>query len=1268
MKWFEANHIEAWSHRVDARINLSLLVAQLVRASVASVEDYDFPTGDSAQRPGYDGRLVARPALGFEHFLPDGKSVWEFGTNEDPIDKVGKDCKARTETPGSGVDPSNTTLVLITGRVWRHKTTILDWIAEKKKKSSPWKDIKVYDAVALEAWLELCPGVAAAIARDVVGTLPKTGALSPEEFWNEYAGRFEPHLIEQVAVAGRAEQSVTMLQQLLDTPQVFRWQGDSLAEVLAFMVASIRLAPEDDRKFLQSRVLIVETEEAARLLKGSRHLIFAVYRDARTHAGALSDHHVVIAPMGRESIRSAAATRLGRPNSHEMAEALKVMGLDEFRARRLAQECDRSVTILARRITSGVAALPPWHTATELIPALLAGAWDTSSTGDREVLAQLAGFPTYEQFEPTVRRFRQMEDAPIETVDRVWVVRAPVDVFVNLANLLGPEHFEALGTAANKVFGNLDPTLSLAGDERPLARMRGEDLPPHSHWLREGLTNTLLIVAALGPQSDLAIPNGVTPQAFVDGLIAAIPSLNSDYRVLASLRQQLPLLMEAAPVPLLQALEHLLEGDGANLKPIFQDDRNKSSIFTSSPHTQLLWALELIAWDPAYLLRAALILLKLAAIDPGGSLANRPSRSLRTIFLSWRPATNATLRLRLVVLDALIAADGNRSWPLLMALLPKGHDVADVGLKPIFREAGASESEVMTYALLYETHNAVLGRALNLAGTHAYRWSDLVDALHTLSDEQKTRVIHGLQQTLKDFPDAAKTELWEKLARIIRHHRAWPQAAWSLGDQYLSQLEAIQEQLQPSDPIQQTLWLFEEAYPMIENPEGKGSIEEVERLRNEAIQALVQKRGSGALFELAAHAKNPRFIGLAAGQVIDDTRELMAIALQAFSRGDSLDGFVSLVSAAAVYRFPMEWTATVREAFQTKSITTSQLVTLTVGWTHERTTWDFVASFGDDAWDLYWSLKNGWGIRGSSNDITYAVEQYLRVNRSETVVLELFPQFAEISSEQLLSTLDQFDRRLAAEPELINAGNLHFYLQQVFKTLRSRDDVRPEQLAVQEYRYLSLFRYGAYGEDSFPLELEKFMAESPEFFVRILSDVYSPASDRGKEIEVTEQERGRAHIGWTLLEGFKTIPGQEGTQIDPSELQTWAEDVLELAKRADRFEIAGEQIGALVAHCPVDPEDEIWPHRSIRMCLELWASDAIERGVINARINIRGVTRRQPKDGGMLEWNLVEGLRWNAASLTEWPRTSQLLQKLADYWEVAAKQQDIRVKQREFRE
>jgi hypothetical protein len=184
----------------------------------------------------------------------------------------------------------------------------------------------------------------------------------------------------------------------------------------------------------------------------------------------------------------------------------------------------------------------------------------------------------------------------------------------------------------------MDPSLDHPDDQRLYAEMYGKKLQ-HSGWLRDGLARTLRLIAL--QHTPLGLTNtGIPPDVFVNNLISHLPGLATDYHRIASLSGELPILMEAAPRPLLAALGQMLEGDGKAVVPIFQD---KDPFFCRSPHTGLLWALEALAWDPQYLGDAAIILARLARIDPGGKLTNRPLNSLRGIFLPWprRKSRNA---------------------------------------------------------------------------------------------------------------------------------------------------------------------------------------------------------------------------------------------------------------------------------------------------------------------------------------------------------------------------------------------------------------------------------------------------------------------------------------------------------------------------------------------------------------------------------------------------------------------------------------------------
>jgi hypothetical protein len=484
--------------------------------------------------------------------------------------------------------------------------------------------------------------------------------------------------------------------------------ADSPDEVIAFAIASIRKADPQVKTYLEARTLIIESDEAARFLCQKRGLVFFPRGQAHNFAGRFAQSGPTLVAIGADRPNQNHETLL-RPSSSNLGKAIATMGFEDDKAYDLARKCGRSITVLRRRLAGSAAPKPEWMTdGRMLIPALLAGGWDSQSDLDRDVISAFANKPYFE-YEAEIRQFKRKQDSPLDQEQNIWKVRAPVDAFVYIGHLIGGDDLDRFRAAATSVFSHIE---AMPDPNEPF-RLKSRSPTKHSDWLRDGLATTLLLIAVLAEQADLDIP-GRPPQAFVDDIIRSLPGLSSDHRVLASLRQELPLLAEAAPGPLLSALERMLEGEGTAIRPIFAEATN--ILAPSSPHTGLLWALEILAWDPAHLRRVALILAKLASIDPGGRLGNRPINSLRAIFLSWTPCTNAPLRVRLAALDTIISREPCIGWDLIVKLLPKDHDTSGPTAKPRFREASASERETLTYGLIWESQREIVSRALDLVG------------------------------------------------------------------------------------------------------------------------------------------------------------------------------------------------------------------------------------------------------------------------------------------------------------------------------------------------------------------------------------------------------------------------------------------------------------------------------------------------------------------------------------------------------------------------
>lgn len=1244
MKWIRSNNLESWAETLNSRAEFAELVRSLVRSSVKDFSAFRFLTGDSAQGPGYDGRLIAK---GVPPYIPDGSSVWEFGTDRDYLSKANEEYAKRCRN-SLGVAPKESTFVFATPRVWkRPKPTIEEW-QQQKIAEGPWKDVRVIDGTAVEQWLEEHPPVAAWAAHKILGLPAQTGARSTDEFWDEYVSNFRPQATEKVLLCGRDEQAKALLQALQSVPNVHVWQADSADEVLAFAVAAIRAAAPEERKFLEARSLILDTEEAARQMAAVPNLIFFPRQTAIGVGGLLGKHGPTIVSLAREGSRFGTSTLLKRPTSHEMAEALQTMHLSPEAANQTARKCARSVTILGRLIPSASAPKPQWHGQKTLVPALLAGAWNASSEQDRKIIQRLAGVENYHEYEDTLRAYAHAADPALEHEGEIWKLRAPVDAFAHLGHLIGKTDIERVRFVFVEVFKELDPSLDLQPGEDLYAELQGKNLK-HSSWLRDGLATTCLLLAVLGDAAGLDLPGG--NQAFVDALIKELPGLNSDWRLLASLASQFPLLMEAAPRPLVLALEQMLEGDRADLARIFRDT---DALFSRSAHTGLLWGLEVAAWDPDYLSRVGLILARLARIDPGGKLVNRPLNSLREIFLAWHPNTNASLEQRLAAIDHLAEREPEVGWKLIQMLLPEQHSVAQNTAMLRFREAGASEKQPLTRQLVAETFDEIINRALALADDNAERWVSIVSGIPTFANIHREKACDLLEAFIKRADSAQRLTLWTALRELINRHKAFQEAAWSMKLPELARMESIAQQLEPSDALARMAWLFNDHHPAVPGAE----LDSIERAREAAVRQAFEAGGVDLVIELATLVAFPRYIAPALPNVTNDFDVFDTLIDRSLGMSDKLNEFSTVLSASIERKNKEEWKTRLLARAKKQKCAPDNLARLIIWWKDEPDTWHFANALGPEAERLYWHTKPVWPLKGEPEALEHAARKYAEAGRALSAIEAVYLEVAKISPQTVFNLLDKAVDELNSSRSR-SGGMLTFELGRIFDSLAARSEVPVLELAKREYAYLSLLEHSEH-----KLTLHKILAQDPVFFVSVICDAFRAA--RAKPTDPTPDQRQRARAGYQLLSGMETVPGQNGEDVDTHQLGSWIDEVQRHASEEDRAKIADEYIGHVLAHAPFD-QDGIWPHCAVRDVLERLASADIELGIKVERFNMRGGFTKAMYEGGAQERGLAEQARGWSKGLTRWPRTQKMMLEIADDWNQQAGREDERARQDELR-
>jgi hypothetical protein len=216
-----------------------------------------------------------------------------------------------------------------------------------------------------------------------------------------------------------------------------------------------------------------------------------------------------------------------------------------------------------------------------------------------------------------------------------------------------------------------------------------------------------------------------------------------------------------------------------------------------SQHTGLLWALETIAWDKNYFDRTVMVLARLAALDPGGKLINRPINSLGEIFLPWHPSTKASVNQRLAALDRICDILPEIGWELLVKLLPTMHGMSSGTARPKLREAGRVEAAV-TYAEYWEVQAAVVQRAIARVGHDPRRWQVLIAGLSNFTPAGRAAALLALDQTLRHLQGDDRKTLLEHLRREVEKHERFPDAKWVLPPDQLGPMRRMVANTRPT--------------------------------------------------------------------------------------------------------------------------------------------------------------------------------------------------------------------------------------------------------------------------------------------------------------------------------------------------------------------------------------------------------------------------------------------------------------------------------------
>ncbi len=378
---------------------------------------------------------------------------------------------------------------------------------------------------------------------------------------------------------------------------------------------------------------------------------------------------------------------LARPSREGIAGALTAAGIAEARAKALARDSARNLAVLRRLIPGAPGRLPKWAEEPPpraLLAALLAGGWDENAEADQARLSELADAP-YDTVIAALTPYVGDFDSPLQKIGSTWRIASPSDAWFLLAHHLTGADIKRFEAAVHAVLGSADPRFDMDPNERWMAAVHGVHRD-YSGMLRHGIGQVLILLALWGDQVRTVPDASRRADAIVGKLLQ-----NADQRRWWSLSRDFRLLAEASPGAFLTAIEDSLDQNDPPIRALFGHD--EGGIFGTEHLSDLMWALESLAWSPDLMPRVT--------HRPGAPRCDRlkprrysngPANSLREIHLLWIPQTYATLDERLRALDLIRKREPNAAWKLMLGILPRGHDTSTPSPMPRWRDFTVDKS------------------------------------------------------------------------------------------------------------------------------------------------------------------------------------------------------------------------------------------------------------------------------------------------------------------------------------------------------------------------------------------------------------------------------------------------------------------------------------------------------------------------------------------------------------------------------------------------
>lgn len=1232
-----ATEIDSWSRMNPRRAQevLPELIVNLILCTSSKINDYNFPIEKGIQYAGYDGVLNAGES---SSYFPVGKSVWEFGTNENALEKFRSDIQKRSDNP-LGVDINNTVFIFVTLKIWNHRNSIEEIVNESKDRYN-WKDIRIIDGCKIALWLQTCEAVAVWLATIMGKNID--GVRTIEDFWKDYCESTSPKLNKEFFLIGRELQIEQLSKWIQKESGSLTVISESLLESALFVAAYFF---ERDQRLLK-KTLIIESPDVwnGLVAKNETDCIliptFNFTEDIRCPTEML-----IILPVAQYSplskiTRNIESIKIGKRSKSLFYEVLESLGYETADFSKIEAETKRSFLPLYRNITTVVTRKQPrWLSATniqDLIPAFLLGGWDGNKEGDKEAIEKISGL-CYADYIQKIDAWLTAEDAPIFKVFNTYQIVSSQDMWTFLYESLTDIQLERFRACIISVFGTEDPTFELPEEHWAMASIYGKETK-YSMLLREGLIISLILLSEQGERDNNC--NIISAENYVDSIVREILEPIQSWRQWNTIAPSLTLLSEASPKSFLEKMEREIANERSEIWHLFKpiDD----VLFGRNYYTHILWAIEQLVWYESYAIRAINLLFAINEKQFKYTLVNSPINTLYEIFCVWYPQSCLSHEQRIEVVKRTCKVYPKTGKELIDRLLPTGHSTCGNIQKPRWHSIEKEFKEGVTNEEYVSMVRAIANIAFNFATT-TNDWKTIVDkaALFFSIDESWPE---KMLETCEKLSENKKLEVADLLCSAISRNREFCNANWAIPEKYILRMEEVLTKIAPIG-IEKYTYLFKSC-PSLLHPipydkdffDYKKRRDNIISARINAANEILTRYGSDSLIDFSLHVEATEELAKVIAQNVFNNiynfslldkiklrnRKLYASILYELYRANGLDNLF--------------------DAVKNSSISNEEKADILSQGPLDIKIWDKLGELDKEIVKHYWQHVEAFRLYGEEEKYTdFLLGQLLKYDRPFSAArIIVFSEYA--NSEMIMEVLCKCcELQEHTEPTGASLKSLAGHdILDLFNKLYRDCNVDLDRLVQLEVSFLPCFKYA-----SEPKGILKYFQERPIEYVDLITYNYKPDQDSALHQKNCSSEQRR--LAYEIVELFTTVPGCNKDLISEKKFKDWIASAQDYANQIGYRRSFDYCLGRLFSYAPIG-SDGIFPHEFVRNYFECFQTEKLLCGFLIGKQNQRGV---HPVTGGMAEKEIANKYREDASSIRiAYPHTAAVLEKLADsYWQ-----------------